>query len=125
MYFFMVFDGVDPYRCIGVLSGCRFHLPPLAGGMFSEPAISVGSCTNRAVCVCPLATAASHTQAQVLWCRFAALVDRPSWCAGLRGRGKHFFCTCNPECSALTGGLPGLLDLVGAPTWPLSHLGIG
>ena len=61
---------------IVVVSGHRFHLPPLggAGTLFSEPSVTPGSCAylleavpTGPICVFPLATAALHTFAQVLW----------------------------------------------------------
>ena len=127
----MVFDEVDFCQYIVVVSGHRFHLPPrgAAGAVFSEAIASAGSCLHPLevvllgfIYICwPLLLGGSQIQAQVLWCKSTVLIDCLSWCTRWEVKGV-FFCMC--AYSALTGGPPGPLGLVGAPMQWLSHFGV-
>ena len=114
----MVFDGVDFCHHIVVVSGHRFHLSPLGWGELCFLSIpwqlcqSVGSCTSKTFCVwLPLLCG------DPLLC--------PTSCAGAPGgMGEEVSSFPHMVCSALSGGPPELLSLVGAPPQWLICLGM-
>ena len=76
------------------------------------------------VCFFPLATAALHTLAQVLWYRSPALPNQPSWCDMREWKRDIFFCVHNLASShtAFTVCPPGLLGLVWTQLQLFSYL---
>ena len=142
MYFFMVFDEVDIFWPIVVVSGHRFHLPPLGGGdrscvfwtccVYWKLCLFRGSCTGRpsmSACQPPLSSR-SHTQAQVLWHWSTALANQPRWCTRRETRGGALSFACmSPLCShqqpawaaEFGGGAHALVE----PPWCRAPLGDG
>ena len=130
MYFSMLFDGVDLCQCTVVVSGHRFHLPPLgfAGTVFSEPAASPDSCACLLEVV-PIGLSVSgchcftHAGAGTLVgipcpCQLAKLVHS----AGSGSRGCFLSHLC-PR-SAFSGSLTGLLGLVRVTLQSLSRFSV-
>ena len=121
MYVFMVFYGVDLCQFLVVVSGHRFHcreqelcfLNPLHLLEVVLIGFSAFACWPRLL----------HIY-RCRQCGSAAPINQLSWCSRQKGREQCFLLYMQ-SYSALTGGLPGFLSLVGAPMWCLSHFGVG
>ena len=114
----MVFD--ELILCQGfciVVSGHRFHLPPLRGSRRSFLNLlhlwKLCQQGSAAFARWPQLLGGSHMQ--MLWCGTAALAgDWPNWCTGGWGGEWHFplLFSMHVACSVFTGSLPELLCLV-------------
>ena len=125
IYHLMLFDGVDLCLCILVVSGHRFHLPPLGQekAVYSEPAMisgisacPLGSMLTEPLCFCMLSSTALHTYVPALWEGSLALANWPSCCTRW-GMGHFLLCaqSWGFSHSALTVCFLGLLGLVNMP----------